>query len=187
MSEDALERAAMRKFLFRAAGIDEDEPIPDDYTIVDAANDAVQRLEELEQMEERIESAEMAAQSAIGVAKSEGVADGGTPPKKERAKRVARNEVVRQALTNPNADSGGVTVGKVQDMLRPDLNVAYQTVKDAFDDLVEGWPAFEEGENAEGNRELLGQKSEMSQDLVGAVEMDLDRDDLTKRLISRGD
>lgn len=187
MSEDALERAVIRKFLYRAAGFDEDEAVPDDYQLVDAVDDAIERLEKLEELEERVDKAEMAAQSAIGVARAEGVADGGAPPKKEQAKITARNEVVKSALLDRStSDGGNVTVGDVQTMLRPELEVAYQSVKDAFNELAEQWGAFEVGENESGNRALKATKAGLSEELVGAVEMDLGRDDLTKRLISRG-
>lgn len=185
----------MRRFLRRLAGhdasdvesVDDLPPLP---VAMSEAADYVEGLEdEIEELNAKIESVEQTANSALGVAQSasKGAApDGGGLSKTAKARNAARNELVKRALLDRSTSSGGsVTVGDVQKMLKPGTDVAYQTVKDAFGDLVETWPAFVEGENQDGNRALKVKTSKLSKDLVGAVEADLDRDDLTKKLISR--
>ncbi len=67
--------------------------------------------------------------------------------KKERAKRLARNEILRQiraARTSDVVNGGSVEIGKVQDMALADgIELAYNTVDAAFEDLSTEWSCFE--------------------------------------------
>ncbi|MDS0243954.1 MULTISPECIES: hypothetical protein [unclassified Haloferax] len=186
-----LEKIAMRKVLYRLAGYGEGDTPPDDYDALDAAADAIATIDELEdenrQMRERLEEVERKASNAMGAAKASdngARADGG-PGKKDKARLAARNELVKRCLLDASSSAGGsLTVGEVQTMLRPGTDVAYQTVKDAMNDLASRWQAIYLGENENGTRALKVKRDCLDEDLVGAVEVDLDRDDLTKRLIS---
>jgi outer membrane murein-binding lipoprotein Lpp len=155
-------------------------------TLFDEVNDLEDENEELQA---RLDELEQRTNSALGVAKAtrdgRDSSDGG-PSKVDQTKWAARNEPVKRALIDSSgADGSGVTVGEVQTMLKPAVTAAYQTVKDAFDDLESEWPAFTAGKNGDGMRVLRVEKDALTEDLVGVVEFDLGRDDLTKRLISR--
>ena len=171
------EMAAIRKLLY-ALGDPNDEGLD----ILEAADATIERIQAVENT---AQGAEVAAQSALGVAQARGRADGGQT-KKETAATKTRNELVRRALLdNSGATGAHVTVADVKRMCRPELTVYQQTVEDAWDELVARWRCFERSTNEEDVKALKIDKRAISEDLVGAVEQDLDRDDLSKRLLRR--
>lgn len=171
------EMAAIRKLLYSLG-----DPNEEGLSIIEAAAATVERVEAAERM---AQNAETTAQSALGVAQARGRADGGQT-KKETAATKTRNELVRRAVLDKSGATGAhVTVADVKRMCRPELTVYQQTVEDAWDDLVARWRCFERSTNEEDVKALKIDKSAMTEELVGAVEQDLDRDDLSKRLLSR--
>lgn len=173
----AKELAAIRKVIYRLG-----DPQEQGLDILEAAENAVQRVKDVE---EAAENAEITAQSALGVAQARGRADGGQT-KKEAAATKTRNELVRRALVDKSSASGShVTVGEVKDMCRPELTVYQQTVEDAWDELVSRWKCFKLSTTEDGRKAIEINKNTISEELVGAVEQDLDRDDLSKRLLRR--
>lgn len=151
--------------------------------------------EKIKALEERVADVEVDAQqaqqtatNALGVARAtdRGVRADGSPSKVDIARMTARNELIKRALIDRSSSAGGgITVGEVQQMCRPEHEMAYQTVKDAFGDLVEKWDGMVTGTNEAGNRAVMVDTKRVTKELVGVVEEDLGRDDLTKRLISR--
>lgn len=187
MSDGPPEEVILRKFVYGLADAD------GDVDVLTAVEQAIDRLDELEaenrRLRQRVEEAERKSSNALGVAKAhdDGVRADGSPSKVEQARLKARNELVRKTLLGSTGTEGAqVTVAEVQDMCRPELDVKYQTVKDAFAHLTSKWDTFTLGETADGNRSLQCAEDALRHDLVGAVEEDLGRDDLTKRLISSG-
>lgn len=169
------EMAAIRKLIYSLG-----DPREENLDILEAADAAFDRIVAIE---ETAENAELAAQSALGVAQAKERSDGGQT-KKGAVLTKSRNELVRRALVDTSGATGRhLTVGMVKDMCRPELTVYQQTVEDAWDELVSRWSCFTRSTNEEGNKALKIEKRELSQDLVHAVEDDLDRDDLSKRLL----
>ena len=157
---------------------------------ISALSDEVERLKkEKKELEDNVEEAHQIAYNALGAAQavnSKGAAPDGGVSKTARAKNTARNELVKRVLLDSSAAEGAsLTVGEVQTMLKPQTEVAYQTVKNGFGQLVEEWRPFRMGENSDGKRALKIDSRELTQELVGAVEVDLERRDLTKRFMSR--
>jgi len=110
-------------------------------------------------------------------------ADGGEQTKVERAERHARNELVRRAAVT---DTDGIELAHLQatDVLeqqKPEQNMKYQTVKDAFENLRERWEAIYIKDNP---KRLVLVDSGLSRELVLSAQEDLARDDLAKELIS---
>lgn len=136
----------------------------------------------LEDHEEQIEANAVSAQSALGVAQARSRADGGETTKKERAEKKSRNELVRRACLGQGRQ---IPVRKVKDMCKPEMTVYQQTVEDAWDELVARWSCFKRTETENGLKALKVEPSRIPDELVHAVEDDLDRDDLSKRLLSR--
>ena len=172
------EMAAIRKLLY-ALG----DPQEEGKDILEAANATVERVLEVEEMAEK---AEASAQSALGVAQARDRADGGTT-KKETAETKSRNELVRRAAMDRTGSGKLITVADVKDMCRPELTVYQQTVEDAWDELAARWGCIYRGTSENGTKALKIDKNAIGAELVHAVEQDLDRDDLSKRLLRTGD
>ena len=138
--EDALEMAAFRRLLHGLSNEDvESDPVAKVDTIIE-------RLDRLETEVQHLQ-AQLRAQRNQ---------QKGT--KKERAKRLTRNEVLRQIVhgTNPIGEGGAVDVPTVITMGHGlGVEFTHKTVGDAFQALVTEWDAFElqagsgtkEGEN----------------------------------------
>lgn len=171
------EMAAIRKVLYTLG-----DPKEKGLDILEAAEATIERIESIE---ESAEIAEVSAQSALGVAQARDRADGGQT-KKETAATKSRNELVRRALLDTSGANGShVSVSDVKDMCRPELTIYQQTVEDAWDELVSRWSCFYRGSTQDGLKALKIDKNDIGEELVHAVERDLDRDDLSKRLLSR--
>lgn len=128
------------------------------------------------------EMGEVSKTARAAVAASDARADGGSPSKKELTMNKARNRLV----TNAAAKSGTkhkIKFATIQDAVER-ADIKYQTVKDATAELSAKWDAFETGKDENGDWVLKLFESELSNELVYTVEADLERDDLTKRLIS---
>jgi hypothetical protein len=138
-----------------------------------------------EPMEDVLEEVRGIAETAHALAQSE--TSGSEVNKTEKARQLTRNELVRRAATGAPA-WGGITlsVGDVQDMAKPGLEIRYQLVDNAWGDLVETWECFERT-TADGNKALKISKKEISRDLARLVEHDLERDDVVQRLFSETD
>jgi hypothetical protein len=140
--------------------------------------------DQIDDLDERLDLAEQDVATAL--ATSQARSDGGEPTKKEIALRETRNELVRKAATGTGKSDGvGVTASDVQQMGRPKVELAYQTVKDAWHELAQRWDAIVVTNGEDGTRRAKLMRDEVTRELVAVVEDDLGRDDLTKRLISR--
>lgn len=175
---DDLAEIALRKFLFTIGDV---EPGDDEDRILEAANAAIERLDAIE---EAAQNAEVSAHSALGVAQAKQRADGGTT-KKETASKLSRNELIRR-LANGRG-TANVTVGDIKEMAKPEVVLYQQTIEDAWDDLQSRWSCFTRTTNQGGFKVLQADRANAVPELVHAVEEDLDRDDLSKRLLRRGD
>lgn len=187
MSDEALE---IRAESIEEAGLEDifiaGQPVG---ILLSKQQDRVNELEELvADLQIDVQQAQQTATNALGVARATdtGIRADGSPSKVDVARMTARNELVKRALIDRSSSAGGgITVGEVQQMCRPEHEMAYQTVKDAFGDLVEKWDGMVNGENEAGKRAVMVDTKRLTKELVGVVEEDLGRDDLTKRLISR--
>lgn len=189
VDEEQATRIAFRKFVKTLGDVDDHET---DIGVVEATYRALDVLDDLREENrelcEELDEVKRNANSALGVAKASdsGARSDGAPGKKDLARFAMRNELVKRVLLDDiGATRSHLTVGEVQTMLRPGTDVAYQTVKDAMNDLVSRWDAFSSGENEGGLRVIRVSRDGLNEEVVGAVEVDLGRDDLTKRLISR--
>lgn len=128
LRSDSLEMAAIRRLLHGLSDTDSDT---DSITKVDAI---VARINELE-----TELTHLQAQLRAQRTQQKGT-------KKERAKRLARNDVLRQIdqKTNPIGNGGAVDVPTVITMGRGlGIEFTHKTVGDAFQALTTEWDAFE--------------------------------------------
>jgi hypothetical protein len=78
-----------------------------------------------------------------------------------------------------------VAYTKVQEMARPDHQIAYQTIKDAAATLTQRWTCIMTGQNRDGQKALKIAVADIPRELTRVCEQDLGRDGLTKELISR--
>jgi hypothetical protein len=144
--EDSLEMAAVRRLLHGLSDSDlERDPIAKVDTII-------KRIDRLETEHRRLQ-----AQLRTQRNQQKGT-------KKERAKRLARNEVLRQIdrSTNPIGGGGSVDVPKVIDMGHGlGVEFTHKTVGDAFYALATEWDCFE-------YREGSGTKEGANKRLVAA-------------------
>ncbi|WP_226479187.1 hypothetical protein [Natrinema amylolyticum] len=146
--------------------------------------DHEERIAELEaeneQLRERVDELEAIAEQAMVVASAGHDPDGES--KVERAKRLTRNELVRRAAMGGPARDRPITTTQVREMARPETELKWQTVKDGWADLGEEWPCFRET-TKDGTQALTVSRSDISKSLARAVEANLERDDLAKRLV----
>jgi hypothetical protein len=201
-AQESKELAAVRKFIWSLAYPDEEERREADDDVFVAVEEALGRVADLEEENERlrekladVETDATMALDASGAVDGGVRADGG-PTKKEVAGWKSRNELIREAagrpdLTNPATgavvqnNAASVTVGKVQDMARPEHELEWQTVADAWSMLARNWSCFETA-NPDDGRKQLRLVEDPPESLVRMVEADLDRDDLVKRLVDGG-
>jgi len=139
-----------------------------------------------ERLDDRLAEVEKDATSALAVTKTR--ADGGDRSKVDVAAELTRDELVRKAVKGHDrseSDGEGLLVSDVQRMARPQTDLAYQTVKDAWGNLETNWGAILVGNGEDGNRRAKIKTEAIGRPLLAAVEESLGRDDLTKELISR--
>ncbi|KYH24908.1 hypothetical protein HAPAU_30000 [Halalkalicoccus paucihalophilus] len=144
---DSLEMAAVRRLLH---GLSDSSVETDPIAKVDTI---VERIETLE-----TEVHQLRAQLRAQRTQSKG-------SKKERAKRLARNEILRQITqkTNPIGEGGSVDVPTVITMGRGiGVEFTHKTVGDAFHALTTEWDAFElqagSGTKEGANKRLVATK-----------------------------
>lgn len=155
---------------------------------IEALEDDVGELrDELAEERRKRKAAEDVAETALGIANEldDGTRSDGGPSKVDRARLSTRNELVRQAATSNG--KAAVTTSKVRDMNRPEVDLAWQTVMDAWTSLEEQWSAFFVEKNEDEDHRLLLDGDAIDASLVRAVERDLGRDDLTKSLVGGRD
>lgn len=138
--------------------------------------------DENEHLRERLDETHREAKGAKGVAEAKARADGAMASKKERALQTVRNELVRRAALQQGSR---ITLGEVKDICKPQLSIHNQTVYDAWDELTVRWSCFSVEDTKDGGKSLVVEPSRISDDLIYAVETDLSRDDLSKRLMTR--
>jgi len=124
----------------------------------------------------------LSRQTRAAVATADARSDGGNPTKKELVVQRARNRLVTNAAVRA-APKQRVKLAAIQDGIDR-ADVAYQTVKDAATELQTRWDAITRMKDESGDWALVLDEEHLSKELVYAVEHDLGRDDLTKRLIS---
>lgn len=143
----------------------------------------LERKDELiEQLQKENEEIRTIAEQALTVA-SAGTANPETEPKKDLAKRLTRNEVVRRAAMGASAQDRPVTAAEVEDMALPERELYYQSIKDGWKALQADWACFRETKKR-GSKAITAKSTDLPKSLIRAVEVDLGRDDLTKRIIS---
>ena len=152
--EDALEMAAFRRLLHGLSNEDiESDPIAKVDTIIE-------RIDQLD-----TETHHLRAQLRAQRNQQKGT-------KKERAKRLARNEVLRQIAqgTNPIGEGGAVDVPTVITMGHSlGVEFTHKTVGDAFHALATEWDAFElqdgSGTKEGANKRLVATNDAISEAL----------------------
>lgn len=165
--------------------------ISEDVGIVEAAYRTIAVIDDherrLTRIEDQLDKIDRDAGAAIAMAETN-VRPGDQPSKQDVASIKSRNEALRRLADGEVGYSGmpKLTVSEVQEMARPETVLHYQTVKDAWAELVSQWDAFEVGENEDDERVLAVDRASLDPAVVKAVERDLDRDDLAKRLLSGG-
>jgi hypothetical protein len=194
LTENSLELVALRKFIYTVAGYPPGKKQPDGYDLLEPVDDAIERIDDFdgtggddvpEDLVRRVDELEDLAETAHALAQSQN--GGGEVNKTEKARKLTRNELVRRAVNGAPAWGGiTVSVADVQDMAKPELEIRYQLVDNAWGDLVETWECFERT-TADGNKALKISKKEISRDLARLVEHDLERDDVVQRLFSEID
>lgn len=155
--EDALEMAAFRRLLHGLSNEDvESDPVAKVDTIIERLN--------------RLETEVQRLQAQLRAQRNQ---QKGT--KKERAKRLARNEVLRQIShrTNPIGEGGAVDVPTVITMGHGlGVEFTHKTVGDAFHALATEWDCFElqagSGTKEGANKRLIATK-EMIPDALWEV------------------
>lgn len=186
---DDLEVVALRKILYRVAAGEFRGPGASDTDLgpIEAANTFIDRIEDLQQqietLENDLELVEQQAATAVGVANEvdDGTRSDGGPSKQKRAELLARDEVVRRAITG-NTKGGGVTAKAVRSMARPETELYHKEVTRAWRKLEQKWAAFRVDESEDGVNMLKADAADLSDDLVRVVEQNLDRDDLLDKL-----
>lgn len=185
----SLEMAMLRRLLYRLGGVS----VTEETSLVEATNNAIGRIEELEQ---RLDDIDEKSDTALGVARAidTGTRGDGGPSKIERARMLSRNEVIRQTATQAKVFNdtegkriehriGSVSNSDVQDMAKPQAELKWQTIDDAWRDLAQKWSCFTINDEMETKTLTLTNVDDIPRELVRVVERDLDRDDLAKRLV----
>jgi len=184
LPDDQVVKIAFRKLVTRVgADLSEDiGPMEATYRTITTIDQLAQRVAELE---DRVDKADRAADTALTLAEQQ-AEPGDSVSKKRVALLKTRNELVRRAANQSLGNSVGLslTYGEVEEMAKPETKLHYHTVKDAWDELAAEWGAFSVGENESGDRVCRLRPDELDPRLVKAIESSLDRDDLTKRLLS---
>jgi cell division septum initiation protein DivIVA len=158
------------------------EDVVDVETKAEEHDDRIEELEaENEQLRQELEEVRTIAEQSMVIASAG--RDPGSEPKVEHAKRLTRNELIRRVAIDAPSTDQPITASKVQEMAKPERELAYQSVKDGRGQLREEWPCFR-GTKKNGARAITVSKSDVPKALTRAVEVDLDRDDLTKSIIS---
>ncbi|ELZ87484.1 hypothetical protein C453_03999 [Haloferax elongans ATCC BAA-1513] len=198
-SLDHLEVVAFRKLLNTLAIPDDEERMNTDLGPIDAANRIVDRLDRLEQELEREREArkraEELAEDALAMSKQidDGRRPDGGPSKKEVAMRISRDEVIVRTAEGKNAGArnaagkradriGSVSNSEVQSMARPQHDLYWQSVDDAWNELVSSFDAFYIDDSGEEKR-LTVNPELLDGSLVRTVERSVGRSDLAKRLV----
>jgi hypothetical protein len=161
----SLEMAAVRRLLH---GLSDTSAEADPITKVDAIIERIDRLEtEIQHL-----NAQLRAQRTQ---------QKGT--KKERAKRLARNEILRQIDrgTNPIGEGGSVDVPTVITMGHGlSVEFTHKTVGDAFQSLTTEWNAFElqagSGTKEGANKRLVATNDEIPEALWQVYEAETNRE-----------
>jgi len=145
---------------------------------VDATRNYFDRIGDIEGDIEDLQRETKAA-----VASSRARVDGGNPSKKEIAKTAMRNKLITNAAKKTGRKHK-LQLSQVDEIVTK-VDLAYQTVKDAAKELSVQWDAFDRRKDESGNWIVALDEQEVSNELVYLVEDDLERTDLTKRLISQ--
>lgn len=173
-------REILRKLSDRVTHLFED--VVDLEATTDDHEDRIAELEaENKRLREEFGEIRTTAEQAMVVASAGHDPD--SESKVDRARRLTRNELVRRAAMGGPLPDRPITVSTIQAMARPEQDLAYQTVKDAWNDLRSEWPCFRET-TKNGTKALTVSNQDISKALSRAVEVDLERDDLTTRLMS---
>lgn len=129
-------------------------------------------------LKQRLDSLEATAEQAMTIASRGQASDDRS--KTAHAKHLTRNTLVVRAAND--AQDKAVTIPDIQHKAEPEVDCQWQVVKNAWDQLQEEWPQFYETVS-NGRKALSIRGSHVTKALARAVEHDLGRDDLTKRLV----
>lgn len=144
---------------------------------VESARNYFDRLGDIES-----EMSELQRDTRVAVASTRARVDGGNPSKKDIAKTTMRNKLVTNAATK-SGRKHKLQLSQVDEIVTK-VNLNYQTVKDAAKDLAAERDGFDRRKDESGNWIIALDTEHLSNEIVYLVEEDLERDDLTKRLIS---
>jgi len=184
IEHEQAEKIAFRRLIYGIGEAPGDELGP-----VEAAYETIAHVQDLTtevaQLRDSVAELQRDVETAMTIAEQQAT-DGNTT--KQRAARLsARDELVRRLALDRSCTSGAsITASDTQQMLKPELKVHYQTVKDAWDGLAADWSAFRVAETEDGTAALKIDADAVDESLVTTVEANLERDDLTKRLLSEG-
>lgn len=138
--------------------------------------------EQLGGVEERLDEVDSSVETAIGLATVD--SKSGSGEKIGIARDIAKNFLVKTAaLKDDPYNNPKISNPKVQEMAEPEEELKWQTVDDAWKDLAHQWDCFAIKSTDKGKRLELVETP--SKPLIRAVERNLGRDDLAKRLVGR--
>jgi len=147
---------------------------------VDDLADRVEDLEtENERLREELAEAEATTKAAFRAAKQGQDAD---KTQTQVAHDHTRNLLVTRALNGATGTDRPVTVAQVREKAKPEYNLNWQTVRNAWDNLLDDWPQFYETVK-DGDQAISVRTSDVTLPLVKLVQADLERDDLTNRFV----
>jgi regulator of replication initiation timing len=154
-------------------------------------SDLAERVEELEKENERLrselEDAQDDAELALAVAgetADRARADGG-PNKTEQAKILARNEVVRRAVTG-TGKGGSVTTSDVIGMAKPELQIYHSQISNAWEQLADRWDSLSIQRRDDAANRLVADADVLEDELIRLVDEDCSDVDLTTACCSGG-
>lgn len=186
MDRDQAMELAFNKLVNRVGTRPEEDvgPLEAAYRTITTIDDIAERVTRLENEMDRVDRN---AETARTVAERR-AQPGDKVPKKELARLKSRNELLRKLAVDRSSTKGtSILASDVQEMAKPETKLNYQTVYDAWDDLQTNWDAFSRTANEEGTKVLHVEKDALEPGLVKTVETALERDDLSKRLLSRAE
>lgn len=123
---DQREIAAMRKFIYRAAGFGPQDRIPEGYDAHDAVADAGRRLRRIDELEERMDQIEHGFGQVVT-----------DLPTTKRGKREKMYAVVAHAVENGKQGTNGVTISR--DAAAGAAGCSDRHALNLFDDLEDGY------------------------------------------------
>lgn len=140
----------------------------------EVVDDLQDRLDVLEEEVERARGDAAAAYELI-VDQEDGTKVG-------RARALVRDELVRRTAVDVAMMERPVTNAEIREMAKPEHELDWQTVDDAFGKLVDEWPCFRWTEKRD-YKALTIDRDTIPRELVRLAERSLEREDLAKEVL----